>query len=76
MKQREVRELENKYDNRMNHTWGFRYRIDLSKNMAMECKQVHSLWEAGIRLRGEFDAELPDPPLQDREAMAAVNDHG
>ena len=61
MKESEVRELENEYHNRKNHTWGFRFRIDLSKNMAMECKQIHSLWEAGIRLRGELDVELPDP---------------
>lgn len=60
--QSDVRELEDKYQNRKNHSWGLRrieLRIDLSKNMAMECKQVRGLWEAGIRMRGEFDAELP-----------------
>ena len=61
-KDREVKELETKYNDRKNHPWKllrFLKGASLSKDMAEMCEKVGHLWEEGKRKRGVLDAALP-----------------
>ena len=63
MNEKEVIELDNKYNDRNNHPWKlphFWKGASLSKDMVEMCEQVHSLWQEGMLKRGRLEGELPN----------------